>query len=61
MAINPSSIALLFTVFVVLLLISATPLLGSFEVKWTLPFLLWLFGIFFVGGWILFICYPLFS
>ncbi|MBK4732067.1 hypothetical protein JJD41_19645 [Oxynema sp. CENA135] len=51
----------LFLVFFVLLLISATPLLGSFNIKGSLEFMLILFGIFFVGGWILFLCFPLFS
>ncbi len=58
---NSSSVWLLFGAFFILLLISATPILGSLEVKGSLTFLLWLFGIFFVGGWVLFICYPLFS
>jgi hypothetical protein len=57
----PMAVFWLFLVFFVLLLISATPLLGSFNIKGSLEFMLILFGIFFVGGWILFLCFPLFS
>ena len=52
---------LLFLVFILLLLISATPLLGLLEIRWSLQFMLALFALFFVAGWVLFICYPLFS
>jgi hypothetical protein len=52
---------LLFLVFAVLLLISATPLLGCFEIRWSLPLMIGLFGAFLLAGWALFIFYPLFS
>ena len=52
---------LLFSVFVLLLAIAATPLLGCFEIRWSLPFMLGLSAVFLVAGWVLFLCYPLFS
>ncbi len=51
----------LFLLFAVLLLISATPLLGCFEISWSLNFMIGLFVAFFVAGWALFIFYPMFS
>ncbi|MEB3826803.1 hypothetical protein [Phormidium sp. CCY1219] len=51
----------LFLAFFVLLLISATPLLGTFNVRWSFEIMIALFGIFFVGGWVLLFCYPLFN
>ncbi|MBD1940329.1 hypothetical protein [Microcoleus sp. FACHB-68] len=52
---------LLFLVFTVLLVISATPLLGLFDLDWSLPLMIGLFVAFFIAGWALFIAYPLFS
>lgn len=51
----------LFLTFFVLLLISATPLLGSLNVRGSFEFMIGLFVFFFVAGWILFLCYPLFQ
>ncbi len=52
---------LLFSVFFVLLILSASPLLGCFEIRWSLPIMVGLFAAFVVAGWALFIFYPLFS
>ena len=52
---------LLFLVFILLLVISATPLLGLLEIRWSLQLMLALCALFLVAGWALFICYPLFS
>jgi hypothetical protein len=51
----------LFVIFFALLAISATPLLGLFEVRWSLEILVALFVAFFIAGWALFIFYPVFS
>lgn len=52
---------LLFTVFIILLLISASPLLGCYNISWSLPVMLGLFAVVAVAGMVVFICYPLFS
>lgn len=52
---------LLFSIFIVLLIISASPLLGSFNIPWSLPIMFGLFAILLVAGWVLLIFYPLFS
>jgi hypothetical protein len=52
---------LLFSVFFILLLLSASPLLGSFNIRWSLEIMIGLFAAFVVAGWVLFLCLPLFS
>lgn len=52
---------LLFGLLVVLLIISATPLLGSLKVEWSLNLMLGLFAAFFVMGLVVFVCYPMFG
>lgn len=47
-------------VFLVVLAISATPLLGSLNVRWSLEIMIGLFVTFFVASWIILIVYPLF-
>jgi hypothetical protein len=51
----------LFLIFFVLLAISATPLLGSLNIRWSLEIMVGLFAACFVAGWLIFIFYPLFS
>lgn len=51
----------LFFVFFIFLAISATPLLGSLEVRWSLEIMIGLFVFFIILGWGLFIFYPAFS
>jgi hypothetical protein len=52
---------LLFGLLVILLIISATPLLGSLKVEWSLNLMLGLFAAFFVMGLVVFVCYPMFG
>ena len=47
-------------IFLLVLGISATPLLGSLNVRWSLELMLGLFAAFFVTSWIILIFYPLF-
>lgn len=49
----------LFSLFFVLLLISATPLLGTLKVKWSFEIMVGLFAFFAVAGWALFLGYAL--
>jgi hypothetical protein len=51
----------LFLIFLVLLVISATPLLGSFNIRWSLEIMIALFAAFFIAGWLIFMFYPQFS
>ena len=45
--------------FVFVLILSASPLLGSFNVRWSLEIIIGLFIAFFVVSWIILISYPL--
>jgi hypothetical protein len=45
--------------FVFVLVLSASPLLGSFNVRWSLEIIIGLFIAFFVVSWIILISYPL--
>ncbi|WP_367286730.1 hypothetical protein [Laspinema palackyanum] len=49
----------LFSLFFVLLLISATPLLGTLKVRWSFEIMVGLFAFFAVAGWGLFLGYSL--
>ena len=48
-------------IFLFVLVLSASPLLGSFNVRWSLEIMIGLFVAFFVASWIILICYPLFG
>ncbi len=47
-------------IFLFILALSATPLLGSLNVPWSLEIMIGLFVAFFVTGWLILIFYPLF-
>jgi hypothetical protein len=47
-------------IFLFILALSVTPLLGSLNVRWSLEIMIGLFVAFFVAGWIILITYPLF-
>ncbi|HEY9707545.1 MAG TPA: hypothetical protein V6D48_05015, partial [Oculatellaceae cyanobacterium] len=44
--------------FLFVLALSATPLLGSLKVRWSLEVMIGLFAAFFVAGWVILIFYP---
>jgi len=48
-------------IFLFVLLLSASPLLGSFNVRWSLEIMIGLFIAFFVASWIIFMFYPQFG
>gem|GEM_PF-5629455 len=56
-----NSMVWLFLIFLFLLALSASPLLGSLDVRWSLEIMIGLFVAFFIAGWVILICYPLFS
>jgi hypothetical protein len=45
--------------FLFVLALSVTPLLGSLNVRWSLQIMIGLFVAFFVAGWVILIFYPL--
>jgi hypothetical protein len=45
-------------IFLFILLLSATPLLGSLNVPWSLEIMIGLFAAFFIASWIILIFYP---
>jgi hypothetical protein len=47
--------------FLFILALSVTPLLGSFNVRWSLQIMIGLFVAFFIASWIILIFYPRFS
>jgi len=48
-------------IFLFILLLSASPLLGSLNVRWSLEIMIGLFIAFFVASWIIFMLYPQFG
>jgi uncharacterized membrane protein (DUF485 family) len=48
-------------VFLFVLILSASPLLGSLNVRWSLEIMIGLFVAFFVVSWIILIFYPQFG
>jgi len=48
-------------VFLLVLATGVTPLLGSFNVRWSLQIMIGLFVAYFIVAWIVLITYPMFS